>query len=1585
MSKAFCQNLKTPNLQNFKPPKPQNLPTPKPPNLPTPKPQNPIASPAPYLPFGDLLDRLQDQGFTLGPDTHIQIAELLQRYAAAPERTSVDRLKHHLAALVAHSEAQQRLFYSIFDDYLRELEQEEWGLEEGGGGGDGPRPRRRYWRLLALLPLLGFGLLLLLPKPRPRPSTTTFQARPLSSQASQTWTFADAGQYPYPWYALAAPARPDSFRWDFGDGSSSRDSLATHAYTRPGRYRVRLAVWVDGDSLQKRDSIVVQPLPRLRVDFQHQETADGYELADRSYLYAGDSLYRPWDTLQQVRYRWWAEGLGTYSGPQVRLSVPPGLDTLRVWLVVSARWRDTAATDSALRVISRVQPPAFPSLRGYLVNPDLSDLMPETPGNPWLFLLLLAATISYFLYEFIRARQRKVALDEAPPRGPPLRQPLRLAEPALDLFQTRAFYAIARELRRRRSGEARKRPDVPRSVRHSARRGGFPHLVWQVQTQPSQYLLLIEQHSPEDHLARLYAELGRELASRDISVEVYFFRGDPLRCWRKRRREALSLSRLRNLYPGYRLLIVGAGEALLDEDGRSLAAWTEDFDAWTERAWLSTRPTEAWGRTEQVLAQRFVVVPANQTGLVQLVQQWQAEEVRPPRDWQKLAYEPDLALGEAATGEIAEDQVPALLTELRAYLGPVGLRWLAACAWYPELYWGLSLRLAKQIERLQPPGEDLRLDLDSLIRLFRLPWLRQGRLPRRLREALASELPEAQAQSVRALLLDLLQEPANLPPGDSYAAVDHQVRLALFTYLNSGQTPADQARLRQQIGALDPDEIEDRLSVQELGKVPSPLALLLPARWFRGQIPLFGLRQRVRLLGLGLPLLLACLGSLGLTRWQDSRQPYEPQRSYLAAELNLSSPADSARWLTHEGYLAGSDPVDTLATGAPHFTQALALVPGDSLAAYNLALARYAQGRQAYRQDSFAQALDTLRLGWAQVEARLGAGHRARAWLLAQLGTTSLLRMDLSAGATYLRQALCQPSPLDDSLPPLRLLSEQPVLRALLQLRQAQDSSGGLDSLLRCLGLYVAPPLRYVYVQVLDEASGQPLPAARLLVPQGPVVQADASGHLRYRLPADAPDQETLDWEIEAPGYGRRAYSLRLLADSTQVQTLRLRPNPGNLRASLRDTLGCAPFTATMTAAADKPVSEYTWYLAAGPTLGSGSEAQLSHTFAEAGRYQVNLAVRYRDGGRDTLFAALRLRVQTGPQAAFTYAAQPDKPLQVAFTAAPGGATTYRWDFGDGSSSSAASPAHTYAQAGSYTVRLIAANACGADTATQNLTTQNPAPQNPSTQNPSTQNPSTSKPILPTLVRIAGGTFEMGDVLGDNEQNDEKPVHTVTLRSFELAAKELSFAEYDAFCEATGREKPDDRGWGRGDRPVIYISWYDAVAYCNWLSGEAGYRPVYQIDGNSVTADWSANGYRLPTEAEWEYAAREGGKQVRFGNGQDLADPAQMNFNASGSYKKPYSVVGEYRQRTVPVGSFAPNALGLYDMSGNVWEWCWDWYGGYSEAAQTDPRGPQQGSNRVGRGGGWFDNPVLCRVALRLSGDPGSRGSYLGFRLARSF
>jgi formylglycine-generating enzyme len=214
-------------------------------------------------------------------------------------------------------------------------------------------------------------------------------------------------------------------------------------------------------------------------------------------------------------------------------------------------------------------------------------------------------------------------------------------------------------------------------------------------------------------------------------------------------------------------------------------------------------------------------------------------------------------------------------------------------------------------------------------------------------------------------------------------------------------------------------------------------------------------------------------------------------------------------------------------------------------------------------------------------------------------------------------------------------------------------------------------------------------------------------------------------------------------------------------------------------------------------------------------------------------------------------------------------------------------------------------------------------------------------------VFIKGDTFEMGS----NDEYSfelEKPIHTVRVSNFYIGKYEVTFEEYDKFCAITHRKTPNDEGWGRENRPVINVNWEDVMAYCQWKT---------QISGQK---------YRLPTEAEWEYAAR--GKQNYRYPGNLEVEKVAWNENTSGN-------------ETHHVGTKVANGFGLHDMSGNVWEWCSDWYNLYPPDAQTDPKGATTGTYRVIRGGGWSAKNRFCRVSNRSRMKPTLRDGNLGFRV----
>ena len=253
------------------------------------------------------------------------------------------------------------------------------------------------------------------------------------------------------------------------------------------------------------------------------------------------------------------------------------------------------------------------------------------------------------------------------------------------------------------------------------------------------------------------------------------------------------------------------------------------------------------------------------------------------------------------------------------------------------------------------------------------------------------------------------------------------------------------------------------------------------------------------------------------------------------------------------------------------------------------------------------------------------------------------------------------------------------------------------------------------------------------------------------------------------------------------------------------------------------------------------------------------------------------------------------------------------------------------------------------------------------------------------FVLIGGGTFPMGSPESENWRIDDETQHQVSVGPFYMDPYETTQKEY---LRLMGENPSTFTG---DDLPVENISWLDAIRYANAKSTEGGLTPVYTITEGGVTWDLSANGYRLPTEAEWEYACRAG-TSTPFNTEKSLS-VAEANFY--GHY--PYEIEenyfnnsvleakpGEYRQTTIAVGNFEPNAWGLYDMHGNVNEWCWDYYGAYDVNAADDPTGPSSGTRHVYRGGGWNDFAKNMRSAYRAAGQEDMHSYNLGLRLARN-
>ncbi|MEQ8702814.1 MAG: formylglycine-generating enzyme family protein [Phaeodactylibacter sp.] len=282
------------------------------------------------------------------------------------------------------------------------------------------------------------------------------------------------------------------------------------------------------------------------------------------------------------------------------------------------------------------------------------------------------------------------------------------------------------------------------------------------------------------------------------------------------------------------------------------------------------------------------------------------------------------------------------------------------------------------------------------------------------------------------------------------------------------------------------------------------------------------------------------------------------------------------------------------------------------------------------------------------------------------------------------------------------------------------------------------------------------------------------------------------------------------------------------------------------------------------------------------------------------------------------------------------------------------------------------------------------------------------------MVLVYGGTFQMG---AQDKNIDNRPVHTIRLDDFYIGKFEVTFSEFSQFMESTDyvtdAEQRDTSQlvkqgfWGfhagvnwRHDEtgqirsatkllhPVIHVSWNDAIAYCNWLSEQHDLQPVYTILQDGVKANWNANGYRLPTEAEWEYAARDEGEDVRWSGTSYSSNMAVIANFCDRSCVFPWKkrLYSDDYALSAPVGMYRSNDLGVHDMSGNVQEWCWDYYETdfYARSPAINPIGPLNGEFKLLRGGSWGSTMEEVECAHRKFEYPDRTSATIGFRLCRN-
>lgn len=844
------------------------------------------------------------------------MSQLLE--ASARRGDSPERIRQKLAAVLAKDGEQQRRVYRLFDQYR---ERYSLGIQEKKEELPSSSVIKIWWErnglalILLAVSMLAMGIaaylyttsnLIYVEADSFAPSVNDISGEVFMEENSLIKD-----------YSFARDSVVQTI-WDWGDGSR-RDTgkTASHIYQDLSKsYKITYTVLTargkrsDGDRRVNFNPVCIATINSRVKDYELTASANFF-LPVKIYDSFGpnEELEKQADSIRNLVSFSWDLGNGefiegdsidyTYSsveGSYVVKLRSQQLDPQNPEIVLCSH------VDSIIIDLPRVVDlPLVPVNKLSIDVPHVSDLRHEEDYGLY-FLLSLIALGLYGLYEFLIWSRRRAVLDESAEKLPPLRQKLKIELPDLNLFGNDHFASVATQLRARRQSGI-KALDLAKTLAKSIQSGGeFPLFTYKDQLQASQYLVLIDESSPKDHLARFYHAMLSELNKRDITVEFYFYDKDPSLCWKRRSQAVtqISWSQLGATFAGYRLIIIGSGEGLLDPHTGELSEFVRAQEAWTEKAILSTLPNEDWGRKEETLAQYFNFLPATEEGWEEMVPGWAKEEKARPFDWKLRAFEVSPP----------EEDSEQLIEELKLYLGESRFQWLCACAVYPVLYFELTLKLGELITSDE-------IGLEALGHLFRLEWFRKGRIPENIRLKLIDELEERHAKEARELISEILKE--NPAPENSLAKQDQDLTLAIYQYLNSSRSLEDKARLQQALKDLRPEDLEDIVSIKYLSDVKhNPMLIPLPKSFYRGGMGLMGTKWISRL-GIVLG---AILLFLGIVSMQDlGRLVNQEEHIYLAKDLNLDSQEDSARYYHYQavqqtlkqGELASQDGIAVLA------------------------------------------------------------------------------------------------------------------------------------------------------------------------------------------------------------------------------------------------------------------------------------------------------------------------------------------------------------------------------------------------------------------------------------------------------------------------------------------------------------------------------------------------------------------------------------------------------------------------------------------------------------------------------------------------
>ena len=1585
-------------------------------------------------PLHRLLLQLQAAGFKFSPADRLRLQQLVSAHVR--ELTTLEgqlAFKYKLAPIVAKTAHEQQQFYRIYDAYLAEIQIAEVPPKEQVG----PLPPtesavdNRWWRWVWLA-----AFLLLL--------TGIVAARWITVRADYEDRFRFQERNGKTQFTATDSIYLDNltkekhrtgviFQWELQDeGGEPIQQITGENWTLRAPQEVYTATYLATMSARTSggDNLDTDTLTILVNCFQAP--------AVRSIVpepLTGDTLVPGVDILftadvnnfgRDVTYRWdFGDGtLDTTITPTHQYQVGR---TYTITLEVADRRDRTCSNRSSYTLDLQDE---FPPLASPAFVRDQATQKFYAWG-PYLLLFLLVCLTGWLWRYYVRRQQReaenrRLAVMQMgkqfnAPDKPPYQPPFKSRD---DMVRREARqFAIANIFRQREKGR-RRFLDLPRTIRQTAEAGGFPAFQYQYRSRPADYLFLIDEHNPKGHQVQLFRHLVQMLRQQDVYIDEFYYQDVPRFVWNNDFEEGISLDQLRRLFPDRRLVIFGDGHSWKDEMMPAGLApdWQIALREWKSRLMVTPVPITSWTYREVTLYQLAALFPADMAHLLMAAEYIEAgmDEVTLPttlRQWETQLRRNHF--------DVDINRKWRQHTDYQDYLRnhPEVFRWLQALIVHPEPNWNITISIGKAL--------GVPVTYDNLLLLARIPWLNDRPLKVKLWRSFWEYLSPEDERKAREAIIRELETIAGDHP-DSFANQQLQMELAIQRFALDPINPEHQRNIQflEGEGYLDDRRLEEldlilKRQIDDLratGLNPGDVLRLFLAEneekpsWLSANLAWATLVTLVTLWVAG------CLAGWFLTpQALPTIQGITGEKASALALLNnlavdLYDP-------NGDGQLPGQYSTLRFEEADSLLNLALGIDSSYTPAKRNKAYIRYAQaltGYYTYHRNRLDTAVgrSTQRdfrrgLSYDSVLTRSLHGLGILYHYLGDQDSACLLR-DQWQNRRLLDQELIYPNlnalaGYCDIVPPREVYVyfgndwELPVADEIVTALRSQDILP-VQELTDVIGQnssvsYQDPEeegLARVILQLAQKAlktEGFAADNRIELVPPPNKIRAQGDVQVFLKLPQ--PEQPlVLNGRVTTSG-------LQTVGKTTQII---IRPIPdAQVQISINDR---------------------------GLTRRTGTDGTFSFRAPPADigqplRVRVNVEGYELFDERYTVGEGLELNVElqpipgTEPQkpiAEVTFPALPPEPyacrvlemagnVRLAFRNRPLARTELdALNAGDREALNREtlvseinvgdqlelidSSEHLYRVRYQGTVGYIAKNYqgnstlsdCGGDDPTQ---------------------PDAIKVPVPDMVRIPGGTFIMGCADGQTGCfDDEYPARTVEVSTYRMSKFEIINLEFVTFLNAmvddleivgevvrlrgniiiqlpeVGKIVHDGASFyidqGFSLHPTNYVSWFGAIEYCNWLSIQHKRKPVYTVLSSAARINLEANGYRLPSEAEWEYAAKGGNVSLGFtyAGSNDPDSVGWYEDNSSGG--------------THPVGAKVSNELGLFDMSGNVWEWANDcWQSNYQGASSDQSPRLVEGDclERVVRGGGWSYTKAAIRAQYRGRWSMETCDIVLGFRL----